>query len=280
MAAVRDGADKVISGFGRPADLMAAHSPAFLDRLGGKTQFRHAGEDYVVPFYRSIPVFSDTLRYTSMVAICMALPLKAEPLNCPGGRVSTEHAGDAAELICSAAARATDQLASCNLEVPEQITITVTDELPDQCLGVYHCGQGHIEILAPEAYAPVRAAGAASAFALISDDAFFESVIRHELAHAALDDMPCPFPSCIVGQEYIAYAMQIRFLPDADRAAFEEATTQVGPVSRDMLSHIMLMMAPESFARRVWLHLQDRDDPCTFIGQISRAEVLLDREHP
>lgn len=100
-------------------------------------------------------MFSDILRYTSMVAICMALPLLAEPLNCPGGRVSTEHAGDAAELICSAAARATDQLASCNLEVPEQITITVTDKLPDQCLGVYHCVQGHIEVLAPGAYAPV-----------------------------------------------------------------------------------------------------------------------------
>lgn len=54
-----------------------------------------------------------------------------------------------------------------------------------------------------------RAAGAASALAIISDYAFFESVILHELAHAALDDMPCSFPSCIVGQEYIAYAMQI-----------------------------------------------------------------------
>lgn len=216
---------------------------------------------------------------TILIALSTA-PLGAEPLACPGGRVFTENAGEDADLICSLAARATEQLATCNLTVPAPVTIAVIPELQDQCLGLYHCGQGRIEILAPGEYAPLRAKGKASAFAPVSDEAFFESVIRHELAHAALDDMPCPFDSCVASQEYVAYTMQVRFLPETDRIAFEDATEHEGPVSRDMLSGIMLMMAPDVFARRAWLHLKEREDPCGFIGQIARGEVLLDYEHP
>jgi hypothetical protein len=221
-------------------------------------------------------------RYATAIALSslLAVPLGADPIACPDGRVFTENAGENADLICRLAARATEQLATCNLTVPAPVTIVVAPELDDQCVGLYHCGQGRVEILAPGAYAALRAEGKASAFAPVSDEAFFESVIRHELVHAALDDMPCPFDSCPTGQEYVAYTMQIRFLPEADRTAFEDATEHEGRVSRDMLSRIMLMMAPDLFAQRAWLHLKQRDDPCGFIGQIARGEVLLDYEHP
>jgi hypothetical protein len=223
--------------------------------------------------------FSIPAAIVSLSAV-IAAPVAADPLACPGGRVFTENAGEDAGLICSLAARATEQLATCNLTVPAPVTIAVIPELEDRCLGLYHCGQGRIEILAPGDYAPLRDEGKASAFAPVSDAAFFESVIRHELAHAALDDMPCPFESCVASQEYVAYTMQVRFLPEADRIAFENATPHDGPVSRDMLSGVMLMMAPETFARRAWMHLSARDDPCAYIGRIARGEVLLDREHP
>jgi hypothetical protein len=225
------------------------------------------------------------LHSKSFVVVAVALisaagALAAEPEACPSGRVFTEDAGDDAEIICAHAARATEQLESFDLAVPAPVTIAVVPELGDNCLGVYHCGTGRIEILAPEAYVPPREAGEASAFATVSNDAFFESIIRHELAHAALDSMLCPFEACPVGQEYIAYTMQVWFLPENDRVAFEEAKPHDGPISRDMLSGIMLMMAPELFAHRAWFHLQAREDPYAFIGQITRGEVLLDHEHP
>ena len=206
--------------------------------------------------------------------------LAAEPEACPSGRVFIEGAGDDADVICAYAARATEQLQSFGLAVPAPVTIAVIPELGDNCLGVYHCGTGRIEILARDAYAPLREAGEASAFATVSEDAFFESIIRHELAHAALDSMPCPFEACPVGQEYVAYTMQVWFLPENDRIAFEEAKPHDGPISRDMLSGIMLLMAPELFAHRAWFHLQAREEPYAFIGQITRGEVLLDHEHP
>ena len=169
-------------------------------------------------------------------------------------------------------------MSTCNLDVPAPITITVVPELEEQCLGVYHCGEGRIEMLPPDAYADLRNRTGASAFAAVSADAFFESVLRHELAHAALDTMPCPFKSCITGQEYVAYTMQVRFLPEDDIRAFEAASSDSYRVTRDALSPMILGMAPDLFAQRAWQHLSQRDDACAFIGQIARGQVLLDRE--
>lgn len=225
------------------------------------------------------------MRYILVLAAALSLISAAEPLAadteaCPGGRVFTENAGDDAGTICAHAAQATEQLRRFDLIVPDAVTIAVVPELRENCLGVYHCGTGLIEILAPETYVQLRQRSETAVFASVSDDAFFESIIRHELAHAALDAMPCPFDACPVGQEYIAYTMQVWFLPEIDQAAFEDAKPHDGPITRDMLSNIMLMMAPDLFAQRAWLHLQAREDPGAFIGQIARGEVLLDFEHP
>jgi hypothetical protein len=226
-------------------------------------------------------MLSNTFRMAAIAALGgTTLPLAAEPYACPGGRLLVENAEEHAPLICALSERATAQLASCNLTVPGPVTIAMADDLGEHCVGIYHCGQGRIEIMAPEVYTELRAGNARSAFAALPDDVFFESVIRHELAHAALQDMPCPFPACPVGQEYIAYTMQVMFLPEADRAAFEAAAPDEGAVSRDDLSHVMLLMAPDTFARRAWQHLNQQSDTCAFIGQIARAEVLLDRERP
>jgi hypothetical protein len=219
-------------------------------------------------------------RGLGLLALVLAAdPAHAEPLACPGGAVLTINAGDDAPLICAMAETVRAQLASCTLTVPAPITIAIVPDLIDHCLGIYHCGQGQIDLLPPARYAAMLESGEAEAFAPISPSYFFESVLRHEMAHAALDEMPCPFDTCIVGQEYIAYTMQIRFLPDADRAAFEAADRVEGRVSRDILNPFILMMAPEVFAHRAWQHLTERPDPCAFIGQVARAEVLLDYEH-
>lgn len=212
------------------------------------------------------------------LASVLSAPSAADPLTCPDQRFQTEAAGADATLICEIAARAAEQLSTCNLNVPEPVLIEVVDALETGCLGVYHCGERRIEIERPAAYA-AHLAGGSGAFAPVSEQAFFESIIRHELVHAALDEMPCPFDSCVVGQEYVAYTMQVRFLPDADRAAFAAVDPVDGQVSRDILNPMILMMAPDLFARRAWQHLTQRDDACAFIGQIARAEVLLDYEH-
>lgn len=207
----------------------------------------------------------------------LAAPLTAEPVACPDPRFSTVDAGADAGAICAAAERATAQLATCNLEVPTPLVIHVVDTLEPNCLGLYHCGAQRMDIRPRAYYTALLESDYDGAFAAVSPDAFFESIIRHELAHAAIDEMPCPLERCMVGQEYIAYSMQVRFLPEPDLAAFEAVEAPDGPVSREILNPLILLMAPNVFARRAWQHLTERPDPCGFIGQIARGEVLLDR---
>lgn len=215
------------------------------------------------------------------LALCVMAPLSvnAQCLPCPDPRIAVEGGGSDQGTICSAATRAVSQLESCGLALPDQVVIEIVDDLPPACLGVYHRGALRIEMRAPEDFARQRE-GQDSLFSVISDAAFYESTLRHELAHATLDTMPCPIASCLIGQEYIAYSLQIRFLPEPDRLAFEAARPLDRPVPRDMLNPMILFMAPDTFARFAAAHLAQQDDPCAFIGQIARGEVLLDHERP
>ncbi|OAN84473.1 hypothetical protein A8B78_06330 [Jannaschia sp. EhC01] len=214
------------------------------------------------------------------LAVLVSAPGNADPVACPDSRFQTLGADDVAGQICEIATRTAAQLATCNLDVEGPVLFELVDMLPDECLGIFHCGDQRIEIEHPDAYTTRLAHGRSGAFSPVSPEAFFESVIRHELAHVALQSLPCPFDHCIVGQEYIAYTMQVRFMPAADIAAFEAVDPVDGPVSRDTLNPIILMMAPDLFARRAWQHLTERDEPCAFIGQIASAQVLLDYERP
>lgn len=206
----------------------------------------------------------------------LAAPLSAQTAACPDPRFSTLNAGADAGSICAAAVRATAELSSCNLDVPTPLVIEVSQTLSENCLGLYHCGEQRVEILPRASYAELLAGEYSSVFAPVSPAEFFDSIIRHEFAHAALDGMPCPFENCLVGQEYVAYTMQVRFLPEADRAAFLAMNPHDGPVPRDLLNAMTLLMRPNLFARRAWQHLTERPDPCAFIDRIARGEVVLD----
>lgn len=211
--------------------------------------------------------------WRSVAITLLALPVQAEPFDCDGIQITSKPGLHGP--ICRDARAAIADLATCGLSVPMPLDIAVVEDLGENCLGIYRCGEGRIEILPPGRYAAWQADGA---FADVSLEAFVSSVVRHELVHAALEGMPCPFDSCIVGQEYLAYGLQVMFLPPDDRAAFEASMPYEREISRDELSAIILAMAPDIFARKAWAHLKARPDPCAFAGQISRAEVLLDYE--
>ena len=101
----------------------------------------------------------------------------------------------------------------------------------------------------------------------------------HELTHAAIEDAPCPFAACLVGNEYVAYVMQIMSLTPGQRRRLEGRTDLVGRrISRDELTSIMYFMAPDRFAVKAWMHFTQRDDPCGFLGQVVDGTVMLDRE--
>ena len=165
--------------------------------------------------------------------------------------------------------------------MPEPLEIMVVDSIDivsGTCLGVYHCGEEQIEILSPTAMAAARAKK--GAFAGVSDEALWESVLAHELTHAAYQRVDCPFQSCIATDEYAGHVMQVRSLPPDELERFGEKVELRRAPDRDAISAILYFVAPERFAKYAWLHFQSRPDPCVYMQRIMEGEVYFDRERP
>ena len=201
-------------------------------------------------------------------------------LVCEGDLITVTAASPTlAKKVCTITTRAIADLAICNVTLDRPVSINLLDvRLPTHYLGMYCNGTDSIKLLPPTKLEEQRLAS--SAFAPIPTPRYFESIIVHELNHAAFDAVPCPFGHCIATAEYLSYVMQLRSLSVQDQIAFLGNTDFDERVSRDRLSAIMVFLDPDGFARKAWLHFNQRPDPCGFAGQIMSGAVLLDRERP
>lgn len=199
------------------------------------------------------------------------------PVLCPQGQFTVTNAdADLAARVCRVAEATVRDLAGCNLALDGPVEIGLAHTLSDDCIGRFYCHQARIEILLPDAMKTARDPD--SALTAVPDDAFFDSVIVHELTHAASEDMPCPFDDCRATSEYLAYAMQIRSLAPEHIAAFDAASDILPPVERAAINGTILMMAPGAFAERAWAHFSQQDDSCALVGRIMSGDVLFDFE--
>ncbi len=217
-------------------------------------------------------------RIAAATAILALLPAFAssETRQCTGTRI-TVSADEAAhtELACEAAAQAAPLFAACGLpDIPEPLRIDILDTLQPGCLGLYHRNEPLIEVLAPPALQTRREPEGVLSY--LGADAHFQSIIVHELAHAATDPLPCPYEQCVSALEYIAYVMQVKSLDDAALAVFEEDLRMDELMARDTLNPLIMYMAPTVFAHRAWVHFNQQEDPCGFIEQLVRGEVFID----
>ncbi|EPX81851.1 DUF6639 family protein [Salipiger mucosus] len=213
-----------------------------------------------------------------LFAICLASPVVAEEV-CPGGlfRVSAPDAALSAR-ICKVAEAAVPELAACGLPIARPVRISVVESFESDCMGLYHCGEDLVEVLSPEGLARVRRPD--SLFAPLTDATYFDSIVVHELAHAAYDAVPCPFDSCLAESEYLAYTSQIASLPEADRAAVEAGIPMDTRVTHDAVNDIMLMFAPDRFAQSAWAHLNQREDPCAYTRMVADGRIAFGASHP
>lgn len=214
--------------------------------------------------------------------LCLAVaasPSAAGPLTCedPVFRVTASDAAIAART-CESATAARQTLLSCGVVLEESVEISVVNGIAGgdgSCLGLYHCGEGRIEILSPAAMRLAR--DAYGAFVEISDDAFWDSVLVHELTHAAYDEIECPFPSCVATSEFASYAMQVHSLPPEERARFGESVELRSEPNSGAISAVMYFMAPDRFAKYAWLHFSTQSDPCAYMALIMQGNLYFDR---
>jgi len=216
-----------------------------------------------------------------MTLIAAASPLlmhqaEAAVISCSAAAVTvTSRTIENAAVACVALRQSVTQFDACGLPpLTKPLRIDVVEGLEPGYVGLYHLGKDKIEVLSPSAIVDIW--NDDSAFLGIDITTFFKSAIIHELAHAATDDIPCPFASCMARDEYIAYAMQVLSLPPDALSAFEETSPIDRLISTDELSPAIMFMAPNLFTQKVWAHFQQHDDGCAFIGQLVRGEKIID----
>lgn len=184
---------------------------------------------------------------------------------------------DVRSRICDAVSTAADLLAYCELPLPtDALTIDVTDDVEPACFGIYHCDEKRIVLLPPSGMEQLRTPE--DVFADIDGDAFFASIVVHEFAHAVMDGVPCPPGGCRAANEYLSYTLQLMSLPSEAREVFEQRYDMERPVTPDMLSSLMTLLAPGVFAQRAWAHLQQQPDPCAFLREVAAGRVFLGRD--
>lgn len=217
-----------------------------------------------------------------LLSALIALPIVAGTMDCQDTGVSVT--GPDNEVIahtCQAVTRAQDRLAQCGIALTRPIEIHVLDRVRGtigDCLALYHCGEDRIDILHPSAMRIARETS--SAFAPVSDGAYWDSVIVHEVTHAAFESVRCPFSSCVATSEYASYAMQVWLMPEAEQTLFGSNIDLQTKPTRDAISAMMYYMSPNRFALMAWLHFQAQPDPCAYMQAIMNGEVFFDLEPP
>lgn len=217
----------------------------------------------------------------AILALLLAPPVGAEETRlCPDPffRVTAADT-ELADRTCRSAAAARDSLESCGVALTEPLEIHVVGSINGSlgpCLGVYHCGEQEIEVLSPEALSTAREMD--GAFRGISDAAYWDSILVHELTHAAYDVVTCPFSSCIATSEYASYAMQIRSLPAEEQARFGEGIELRTNSNLGAISAMMYFMAPDRFAKYAWQHFSSVAEPCAYMSLIMDGKVFFDME--
>jgi hypothetical protein len=197
---------------------------------------------------------------------------------CPDGLISVENGGDYTARVCGAAERAVEELRACNLPLERPVTVTLSKDIEEACAGLYHCGADLIEVLHPESLG--KRIGNSALFSELGVLEYFDSIVFHELVHAAFDDVPCPLAACPATSEYLAYGLQIRMLSPEARTKIGLATVPDKTVSRDAINAIMVFWAPDLFAVKAWTHLMQRPDPCAYVGLIASGAIRFDHEPP
>lgn len=212
--------------------------------------------------------------------LLVASPTAADQRLCAGGLVSVDAGEPLATLMCETAERAAQDLAACNLPLKTPVHLAISEKLTERaCVGVYHCGERRIEVLPP---AMLETAERDTAlFYGLDARRYFQSVIFHEMVHAAYDGVPCPFgETCRATTEYLAYSLQIHALDERARADMRLTDIPEKPIHNDEINATILFLAPDTFALKSYRHLMQHPDPCAFIGEIAAGRVYFDYAAP
>lgn len=182
-----------------------------------------------------------------------------------------------ARSVCASVEETVDLLAQCDLALSDPIKITVLDGLPNNshgCFGYYECDSNRISIRSPASIAEVS--GQSTLYAGLEPVVVFDSLVAHEVSHAAFAQTACRDAGCLANHEYVAYVMQMWSLPPPIRSGIVERFGQLEPVEPMRLNELVAVMAPGKFAALAWQHFNEDGNGCDFVQDLATGQTTLE----
>jgi Family of unknown function (DUF6639) len=213
-------------------------------------------------------------------AVCvLAEAAQAErgTFSCPDPliRVTTDEAA-LVQRVCKTAAQAQIRFEALGLTHNEQITIVIAEDIdgpPGHCVALYDTDSETLKILPEDRLAD--APGRLRPFPRMRAHIIFDSLIVHELAHAYLEQTAAGIEISRLAHEYLAYALQLDALPDAQRIRILNAENVTRPVALTDFSEALLSFYPANYAAMAWLHFSAQDDVKQLIADIVARRVIF-----
>ncbi|WP_371054655.1 DUF6639 family protein [Rhodosalinus sp. K401] len=218
-----------------------------------------------------------TLAALAMAFLLAPAPLAGGTIICPSGAF-TVASPDATlnEHICRVAEAGAEQLEACGLPIRAPLVILAVPEIAHgdvSCLGAYDCDRLELRLVTPAALDAALAPD--SVLRDIPREALFDSLVVHELAHAALAQQPCAAPPCLAEHEYVAYTMQMQALAPEHRAIVTGAARGLDRVTEERLNEFIAVAAPDTFAAWAWTHFSRPENGCGFVARLISGEAQL-----
>jgi len=182
-----------------------------------------------------------------------------------------------AHSVCDNVEETLSLLEQCDLALPDPVKITVLDDLPNvshACFGFYECDGNRISIRSPDSIAEVS--GQSALYMGLDPNTVFDSIVTHEVSHAAFAQSSRGDAECLANHEYVAYVMQMWSLPPAVRGRIVERFGQDELVDSLRLNELVAVMAPAKFAALAWQHFNEDGNGCDFVKDLTTGRASLE----
>lgn len=212
------------------------------------------------------------------ISIAGGLDAKSTPPHACSG-VPVDVKGDGAPgteaAVCRAASTVVQLLGECGLNLKDRVRVEVVAGRLDHCglsvFGTFDPEARQVRVSSPEICKGLVKAD--SIFSKVPTEAVFESIVVHELAHAIVTARRPDKPISRAAQEYIAYAMQIRSLPEGDRAALLKGPPQEAVTDISVFNDMVLFMNPDAFAVLAYSHFSEPANGCRFVKGLADGAI-------
>lgn len=202
--------------------------------------------------------------------------LQAEEYICSDRKIAKITAQNDANnaLICGAAIKAIDFLASYELQPKRQIVIDIIEEPIDNrgyiAFGSYDSRNDRINLMSMDSI--MRNYVEPMIYDELLDEELFASAVAHEVAHAVVHHNMSGVARSICPQEYIAHSTQLSVLSDQRRKRIIDRVRVDPWLPGDAISDVYMALAPTKFAVKSYLHLVSLDNPLAFIQILLNAK--------